>query len=364
MLYEMLAGEPPFTGPSAQIVVAKRFVEPTPRVRALRETVPEPVERVILKALEKAPADRFLTGAEFAAGLNQPTLVSDRPQPKLKGSRRQWAAILALLTLLLSGAGYLWYRLGGEGSTTAGKLITVAILPFRPLFKTADTGALSIGIPDAIITRLANVRQLRVRPTSSIIRYQGETPELSAVAKALQTDYVLNGTLEPAGERLRVSVQLLRARDGELLWGDHYDLARQDLLTLQDSIAQRVSSALAIRMSDEERARVYRHYTSNAAAFERYLAGRSQLATLTREGTLAGIDNFERALQLDPNYALARAGLAMASADMHLRFASGPEVKTWGARAEQEARHALALDPNLAEAHLAMAAVYRKAEFN
>jgi Tfp pilus assembly protein PilF len=203
-----------------------------------------------------------------------------------------------------------------------------------------------------------------VRPTSAIIRYQDQAPDLSVVAKALRIDYVLNGTVEPAGERLRVSVQLLRAKDGALLWGEHYDLARQDLLTLQDSIAMRVSAALSIRMSDEERARVYRHYTSNAAAYEHYLAGRAQLARLTKGSTLAAVDNFERALRLDPDYALARAGLAMASADMHLRFASAPEVKTWGARAEQEARHALTLDPNLAEAHLAMAAVYRKAEFN
>ena len=329
--------------------------------------MPETVELALLKSLEKLPADRFATGAEFAAALHQPASLSgaaERPPPELPHRRRPRSAVLSALALLLGGAAYLVYSLVLSDNNGADGLTTVAILPFRPLLQGDETGALGIGIPDAIITRLANVSQLRVRPTSAIIRYQGQAPDIGAVAKALRTDYVLNGTVEPAGERLRVSVQLLRAKDGALLWGEHYDLAREDLLTLQDSIARRVSAALAIRMSDEERARVYRHYTSNAAAYERYLAGRAQLARLTKESTLAAVDNFQRALQLDPNYALARAGLAMASADMHLRFASAPEVKTWGARAEQEARHALTLDPNLAEAHLAMAAVYRKAEFN
>jgi eukaryotic-like serine/threonine-protein kinase len=367
VLFEMLAGEPPFSGPTAQSVVAKRFLEATPHVRTLRETVPEPVEQALLKSLEKLPADRFATGAEFAAALHQPVSLSgaaERRPSELPHRRRPRSVVLSVLALLLGGAAYLVYSLALSDNHGAGGLITVAILPFRPLLQGDETGALGIGIPDAIITRLANVSQLRVRPTSAIIRYQDQAPDLGVVAKALRTDYVLNGTIEPAGERLRVSVQLLRAKDGALLWGEHYDLARQDLLTLQDSIATRVSAALSIRMSDEERARVYRHYTSNAAAYEHYLAGRAQLARLTKESTLAAVENFERALQLDPNYALARAGLAMASADMHLRFAPAPEVKTWGARAEQEAGHALALDPNLAEAHLAMAAVYRKAEFN
>ncbi len=373
VLYEMLAGEPPHTGPTPQAIMAKRFLEPVPHLRTMRESVPESVEQAVTKALAKIPADRFATATAFAEALAQglslpaggaspPTGFGRIARRVLPG--RAFAAALGAVVLVLGTGVYLFHARRRGPSTTPDNLITLAVLPFHLLTRSEDTSALGIGIPDAIITRLANVRQLRVRPTSMIIRYQDQTPEVRAIGQALATDYVLNGTVQPAGERLRVSVQLLRARDAALVWGERYDLARQDLLGLQDSIAGRVSSALALRMSDEERARVYRRYTENGEAYELYLAGRSQLALLTKEGALAAIDAFERALRLDSAYALARAGLAMASADMHLRFASGPEAKSWGARAEDEARRAMALDSDLAEAHVAMAAVYRKAEFN
>ena len=374
VLYEMLAGEPPYTGPTAQAIVAKRFVEPIPHLRTLRESVPQSVEVAVTRALAKVPADRFATAAEFAEALaqvsslpavtdSQPTgfegrRVARRPLPRLMFVAAVGAAVLVLATGV-----YLFAHRQGP-SKADNDPITLAVLPFQLLVRSEDTGALGIGIPDAIITRLANVRRLRVRPTTAILPYQDQTSDVRAVGRALETDYVLNGTVQPGDGRLRVSVQLLRARDAALVWGEHYDLARQDLLTLQDSIAGQISSALEVRMSGEERVRVYRRYTENVQAYELYLAGRSQLALLTQEGTLAAVDAFERALRLDPTYALARAGLAIASADMHLRVASGPEVKSWGARAEDEARRAMALDSNLAEAHLAMAAVYRKTEFN
>lgn len=170
--------------------------------------------------------------------------------------------------------------------------------------------------------------------------------------------------MQDAGDRLRVSVQLVRSGDGAPLWGTHYDLPRQDLLTLQDSIAERVSEALAVRMTAAEQERFYRRYTENGAAFEAFLRGRAELARLSEPGARAAVAAFDQALAFDSNYALAHAGLAMASADMHLRFAKGAEVEEWGARARREAARALALDSNMAEAHLAQAAVYRKSEFD
>ena len=221
-----------------------------------------------------------------------------------------------------------------------------------------------MGVPDAIISRLAGVRQLRLRPTSAVLRYADRDVDLRSVGRELAVDYVLTGTVQDGGDRLRVSVQLVRLSDRAPLWGTHYDLARQDLLTLQDSIAGQVSGALAIRMTAADQERVYRRYTQNSAAFEAFLRGRAELAQLSEPGTRAAVAAFEQALGFDSTYALAHAGLAMASADMHLRFAQGAEVGAWGQRARREADRALALDSTVAEAHLAQAAVYRKSEFD
>ena len=192
----------------------------------------------------------------------------------------------------------------------------------------------------------------------------GKETDPREVGRELSVGYLLTGTVQAAANRLRVSVQLVRARDGSPVWGSAYDLARRNLLTLQDSIAERVSASLAVRLTADEQERLYRRYTANPAAYEWFLRGRAQLARVSEDGTRAALQAFERALALDSNYALAQAGLAMASADMHLRFASGPEVKAWGERAKKEASRALALDPSLAEAHLAKAAVSRKSDFD
>ncbi len=236
--------------------------------------------------------------------------------------------------------------------------------PFRYWERATDSGVLAVGIPDAIITRLATVRHLRLRPTSAILRYREGDIDPQKVGRNLAVDYLVAGTVQTAGERLRVSVQLLRVSDGAPFWGAHYDLSRSDLLTLQDSIVERVSGTLAVRMSSTEQPRLYRRYTRNVQAYESYLRGRAELARVTEDGATAAIAAFDHALELDPTYALARAGLAMASADMHLRFAKGPEVDAWGRRALAEAGRALELDSTLAEAHLARAAVARKTDFD
>ncbi len=361
VLYEMLAGEPPFTGPTAQAIVAKRLTSAVPAVRLLRDTVPAGVEAVLMKALARVPADRFASAAEFADALRR---ALAEPVSRWPGNGMlRMVALAAAAVLILVGV----TRLAPHRAVTADRAtgpIPLAVLPFRSLGEPADSGVLGIGIPDAIITRLAGVKQMRLRPTSAILAYQGRDADPQEAGRALAVDYLLTGTVQSAGERLRVSVQLLRSTDGSPVWGQHYDLTRQDLLTLQDSIAERVSGALAVRMSAAERERVYRRYTDNAAAYESYLRGRSELARITEPSTKAAVAAFEQALALDSTYALARAGIAMASSDMHLRFATGPEVAAWGERAKREATRALSLDPGLAEAHLAMAAVARKSEFD
>jgi serine/threonine-protein kinase len=359
VLYEMLAGEPPFTGPTAQSIAAKRVTEPVPAISRIRDTVPIPVERALMRAMAKVPADRFASPAEFAQALRQGLAQPAASPPRARAAYR-WVGVAAALLLLLLAA----YLLRRRQLSPSSGPIPLAVLPFKTFGTAADSSVLEIGIPDAIITRLAGVRQMRLRPTSAVLRYAGKDADVRAVGRELGVGYLVTGTVQAAADRLRVSVQLVRADDATPLWGSAYDLARKDLLTLQDSVAERVSSSLAVRLSSEEHERLYRRYTANPAAYEWYLRGRAQLAHVTEDETKAALESFERALALDSGYALAQAGLAMGSADMHLRFASGPDVAFWGQRANREAARALVLDPNLAEAHLARAAVMRKADFD
>jgi tetratricopeptide (TPR) repeat protein len=161
-----------------------------------------------------------------------------------------------------------------------------------------------------------------------------------------------------------VSVQLIGAADGTPRWGDSYELSRSDLFALQDSVARRVLDAIPVRLSEAERERLFRRYTDNTAAYEAYLRGRSSLVRHTEEGTTAAIRAFSRALALDSTYALAWAGLGMASAEMHLRFASGSAVNAWRDSAQLQTLRALALDSSLAEVHQSLAAVARKSDFD
>jgi eukaryotic-like serine/threonine-protein kinase len=361
VLYEMLAGEPPYSGPTAQAIVAHRLADPVPSVRRLRESVSSSTEAALSRAMAKVPADRFATAGGFAAAVAEGPGRETAPPPQRRVGWWRLAAAAGALGLI---AATLWLRRPMSSASSDGAPTRLAVLPFKALGVAGDSGVLTVGIPDAIITRLAGVHQLRLRPTSAVLRYQAADTDPQTAARELGVDYVLAGTVQSAADRLRVSVQLLRAADGGALWGAHYDLSPRDLLTLQDSIAERVSGALAVRMNAVEQERLFRRYTDNVAAYEAYLRGRSELARVSEDGTRAAIAAFERALALDSTYALARAGLAMASADMHLRFATGAEVKPWGERAEREAARALELDPGLAEAHLARAAVARKADFN
>lgn len=379
VLYEMVTGQAPFVGAtSTDTLVSILQREPLPLAQFSSE-IPAELQRIVTKALAKKQEERYQTAKDFATDLKRlkrdldagASSVLTKPQPLMRTSRRVFArpwllALVGFLALGLAIGGYLLRgRFLSEEAPKAAEQITLAVLPFRILNKEAeDLRFLSLGFPDAIITRLANVRQIRLRPTSAILRYENQDVDAQEAGRVLSSDYVVTGTVQKAEENLRVSVQLLRTSDGELIWGDHYDEPRAGLLDLQDSIAGQVAGALKIKMTAAEQERLLRRYTENAAAYESYLQGRSHLSRSTQEEALAAIEKFENALRLDPKYAPAYAGLARAAAEMHLRFAPEQDVKSWGERAEREARRALELDTNLAETHLALAAVYGKTDFN
>jgi serine/threonine protein kinase/tetratricopeptide (TPR) repeat protein len=340
VLFEMLTGRKAFEADShAALMVAILDREPT-RLTALQPLVPSWLEGIVGRCLAKDPRQRWTSARDLM----------------LAG-----AAIVSAL-----GIAGVWVatRTGAPAVARDSQLASIAVLPFHSLAPRDDLKFLEIGIPDAIINKLARASQVRVRPTNAILRFEGQTVSPREAAKTLAAEYVLTGTLQPIGALLRVSVQLVRAADDSSLWGDHYDIDRKDLLTLQDRIAAEVAAALPIRMSDADRDRLSRPRARNTEAFELYLRGRAALVRATPESTRDAITSFEKALQIDPREALAHAGLASASAQMRIRFAPERELQGWLDRGQKEAAAALDLDPNLAEVHEARAAVARYLEFD
>ena len=166
---------------------------------------------------------------------------------------------------------------------------------------------------------------------------------------------MLFGTIQRNADTYRISLQLVQSSDGAVTWARSYDVLRSALTNLQDTIADEVVGALRLELTEVERARVRRRYTDNVEAYELYLRGRASFVNYTEKSMKAAMGDFDRALAIDPDYALARAGLAIASAWFSIRYAYETEASEWGARAERDAKAALAADPALAEATLAMA---------
>ena len=382
VLYEMVTGRQPFEGTTRGDILASVLDhDPAPLAR-YSPKVPADLERIITKALAKDPNERYQTVRGLLVDLRNlnhdlqrkkfESEVPPAPSPPVAGrtvvapsSRKNlfiWAAILSLV--VIGGLAFLFRGRFWQSQTVSNESITLAILPFRPLNASEDTAFLTTGLADAITTRLANVHQIRVRPTSTILRYEGQNVSAKTAGQELSCNYVVLGTLQKIGDRLQVNVQLVRTSDEALIWGEQFDKVRTDIFSLQDAVATQIAEALRIKMTAAEQSRVYRRYTENVAAYELYLLGRSKLVRYTSDDTLSAIKAFEDALRLDANYALAHAGLAEASAQMRIRFARPDEVQGWEQRAKEAANRALALDANLAEAHEALAAVYRYSEFN
>jgi DNA-binding winged helix-turn-helix (wHTH) protein/TolB-like protein/tetratricopeptide (TPR) repeat protein len=305
------------------------------------------------------------------AGMQSPV---DLPHTKKarshEGLRRfivsRTAILLLAVVVCAAGVGVFFYRRAARVARAVepqSSVTSLAVLPFTSIDR-GEGDYLGLGMADALITKLSNLEQVKVRSTSSIRRYAQSNPDARTAGRELNVDSVLEGNMQIAGERIRVTVQLMNVKSGSPTWAGTFEEKFTDVFALQDSIAEKVSTAIKGQITAAEREKIYRRYTNNVSAYQLYMRGRSRLPPLSKSEALAAISDFEGALALDSSSALTHAGLAMASATIRSRFAQSSEVRTWEERAKQEARRALELDPNLAEAHEALAAVYRHTDFD
>ena len=234
------------------------------------------------------------------------------------------------------------------------RIRSLAVLPLRSIDE--EPPHLGLGLADVLINRLGMLSELAVRPTSAVRKFaDGAAPDPLAAGRELGVDAVLEGNLQRDGERVRVTVQLLRVSDGASLWSGKFDQPYRDLFTLEDAIGGQIAQRLVLDLTAPERERLRRRYTENAEAWQAYLRGRYLWSRRTPEAHHKAIVEFEEAARIDPNYALAYAGLA----DAYALLGSNPNQEVPRAEAMERARAAalksIALDGDLAEAHTALA---------
>ena len=317
----MLAGEPPFTGPTALAVIGKRFTEAAPSPSRGGRALPPELERIVTRALAPVPSDRYPSAGALAAALR---------------------------------AGEPWsLRSHTPAEPRRSPPPSIAVLPFANLSPSPDDEYFADGMTDELINALAKVPGLHVVSRTSCFAFKGRPEDAREIGRRLHVATVLEGSVRRAGRRLRVSTQLINVADGYLLWSETFDREAEDVFVIQDEIARAISSALRGRLLDPRSEARVRRPTDDLEAYQLYLKGRQSWNRRTEQDLQDAMRAFEQALARDPGFALAHAGVADTWALLGFYSAAAPgDVFP---RAQRAARQALALDPALAEAYPALA---------
>ncbi len=308
VLYEMLSGEPPFTGPTAQAIIAKRFVSPIPKVRTTRD-IPEAVDEAVTRALSRTPVDRFPTAAEFAEALRMP----QRTPPEF------------------------------QKSAPAPKAI--AVLPLANRSADPENEYFSDGMTEEIINALAKVPGLQVASRSSCFAFKGKQVDIREVGEKLGVASVLEGSVRKVGNRIRITAQLISVENGYHLWSETYDRQLEDVFAIQDEISRAIVDALKLRLGSDAGQLVAP--TKNLEAYTLYLKGRFFFNKFTDPGLRKGLDLFQQSLLQDPGYARSYAGIADCWCNLADDWVVPDDAYP---RAKAAATRALQQDPELAEA--------------
>jgi len=286
----------------------------------------------------------------FEASTFVPAAPADSDD-RTQSSRRVLYVAAILLASAVTALAFIW--ISGKPTQPASAATTsvksIAVLPFKSLATTENDELMGAGMADALIAKLGSVKKFTVLPMSAARKYTNQETDALAVGRKLGADSVLDGTIQHAGERIRVTVQLLRTRDGASLWTGQFDQNLTDVFAVQDSISEQVARALTLKLSGEEREQLRKHYTDDAEAYQAYLKGRYFWNKRTVEGYNKGVEYFQQSINRDPNYALAYAGLA--DCYMRLNERGLPLIEGTMPRAKTAVMRALQIDDKLAEAH-------------
>jgi serine/threonine-protein kinase len=320
VLYEMLTGQSPHPGVSAQSIIVKRLTTPAPFVRGFRAEVPAHIERALAKALAPNPDDRFESAAAIAEALVANDIVEPSTSP------------------------------------------TVAVLPFLNLSADPENEYFADGITEDVIAQLARIHSLKVISRTSVMRFKKRDQSVREIGAALGATTILEGSVRRAGNRVRVVGQLIDARTDQHLWTATYDRQMTDIFAIQTDVAVQIAAALRAELTRDERTRIGKEPTANLEAYQLYLKGRHRYIRYTDSAMREGLEYFERAIAADANYALAHVGVALAYSEL---AETGIIPPVDGRRRSMEAaERALALDPDLGEAHCVLAVAQFMGDFD
>ena len=318
MLFEVLSGKKAFTGTTAQSILSKRFTEPVPSLRTVEPSVPDEINEAVGRAMSKEPGERYMTSGEFAKALIWPKASTPSDQTTVKPQ--------------------------------AAAPKSIAVLPFADMSAERENGYFTDGMAEEIINALTTIKALRVASRTSSFAFKGTTEDIRQVGKKLDVATVLEGSVRKAGNKLRITAQLVNVGDGYQLWSQRYDRDMEDVFAIQDEIAQNIVKALSVILSEDEKRAIEQVPTANVEAYDCYLRGRQFFHQFRKQSVEFARQMFNKAIEIDPTYALAYAGVADCCSVLYTNF-DATEANLLNA--ETASRRALELAPQLAEAHVA-----------
>jgi serine/threonine protein kinase/tetratricopeptide (TPR) repeat protein len=318
MVYEMLTGERPFSGATPQAVMSKRFSDTPKPVRSILASIPESVEKAITKAMSIESTGRYSTAAQFGQALVSgnvatPTDTASLPQAAVSSAK------------------------------------SVAVLPFANQSADPENEYLTDGIADEIISALTKIQSLRVTSRTSSFAFKGKNEDITDIGRKLKVSTVLEGSVRKLGNRLRVTAQLVNVADGSNLWSERYDREIEDIFAIQDDISSAIVKALRVILTEGEKRQIEKARPLNVEAYDYYLRGRQYFYQQRRKALEAARQMFNKAIEVDPEYARAYAGVADACSMLYTYF----DAREFNLRqADSASSKALELAPDLAEAHV------------
>ena len=359
VLYEMITGQRPFQGNSA-VATLSAILRDTPRdIREMQANLPRHLARIVENCLAKEPDRRTQTALDVRNELEKlrheilATSSGSVHAPEMPAPRGKRGVLLAIgfsvafafVTIAIMRPA-LRSPTRDTGSDVADRK-SIAVLPFTNMSADPDNEYFSDGLAETLLHRLAQISDLRVAARTSSFSFKGSDKDIVDIAKQLNVANILEGSVQKSGNRLRITVQLINASDGSHLLSRSFDKNDTDVFAVQDEIADQVVSALRVQLLDRERSTLERRDTESLEAYNAYLLGLQRINKESWENLEEAVAFFERAVELDPNYAPAWAGMARAQLDRYSTGAVGPEIF---ADVERMLDRALAIDPECSDA--------------